>query len=435
MKMTRSMHLVLVSVCVVWAVVVGPLFPVHAAPTGVRPSTVSMAMIFDYHVPPKQLEHDEVAANVGYVWGANSPELPGGSARHDYYAAWAQGWCPGRGLSTRCPKGGPPSFPWLKKHHPSWILWRTNKKGVPTVPARSRPNPGPIVDFTNPAVQQYWIQHYIAPYLKLGFTGIGWDNPLVYDPYGAVGHYSIRHHFVRQYRGTLQDGSWVRAQTKALGAFLRRARAIDPKAKFALNTNFDCLYAKMASWAMPLRYVDTIVDEQGYSFWGPRKYNYIPAGPGTYCANRWLAKTDAFIRMQKAGKRVVLINEEPYRVHAFMTNTNRRARRDLQWVLANYLLVKYSHTYFWFGGVQQYGYPVFEQREEMVDLGKPRGDMRPSQGVYVRFFTKGMALVNPSPTKWFTVSLGNGTYKTLYGQNVNSVTMSPHSGLVLALRH
>jgi len=134
------------------------------------------------------------------------------------------------------------------------------------------------------------------------------------------------------------------------------------------------------------------------------------------------------------GKQLVLVDAEPYHVYPYITDTNPRARADFEWDLANYLLVKYRHTYLWFGDVQQYGYPVFVQREELADLGHATGDMRPDQGIYARWFTKGLALVNPSPFQSFPLAFQSGKYEDLYGQDVNHVTMPPHSGLVLVLR-
>jgi Hypothetical glycosyl hydrolase family 15 len=396
-------------------------------------TSVASALIFDYKIPPDNEIAAEERGHVGYVWGADSPEVPGGSAIHMHYVAWAQGFCPNVGIYGKCPNGGPPSFPWLRKYHPSWILWQTNNQGVPISPARSRGDPGPIVDFTNPAVRRYWFIHYVKPSLGLGFNGIAWDNPLVDNTYGAVGHFDSHHHFMRQFTGNMSDVRWAKAQVRALGAFLRLSRAVDPGAQFAFNANFDCTYVRESLWLLLLRYVDTVVDEQGYTNWGEGGINWLTSSPGPYCINRWLSKTKTFIAMQKAGKSLVLINAEPYIVHPFMTDTDPTARADLEWSLANYFLVKYSHTYFWFGGSQQYGYPVFQQREEMVNLGRPLGDMRPGQGVYVRWFSKGVALVNPSPSEPFTVTLQTGRYEDLYGQRVNRVTMPAHSGLVLLL--
>jgi len=397
--------------------------------------SVAAALIFDYNIPKQQVAADEIRAHVGYVWAASAPEQPGGLARHDHYVAWAQGWCPAKGLvpQGKCPQGGAPSYGWLKAHHPNWILWQVNKLGVPTRPAKSWVNPGPILDFTNPAVQHYWIAHYIGPYLNEGFDGIAWDNPLVYNAYGAAGHVDSHHRFVRQFSGSYLQMSWDEAQSQALGSLLHQARAVDSKASFSLNANFDCKYAPIAAWLAPMRYVDTIVDEEGYSSWGGRA-RYIPASPGPYGNNRWLDKTQAFIRLERGGKRLVLINQEPYPVHPYMTDKDTRAQADLEWALANYLLVRYRHTYFWFGGIQQYGYPIFQQSEESVDVGTATSNMTPDQGVYVRWFSKGMALVNPSPAGTITVTLQAGRYKNLYGQNVDRLTMGPGSGVVLVRR-
>ncbi|MGI8824504.1 MAG: hypothetical protein ACR2JC_02450, partial [Chloroflexota bacterium] len=108
-----------------------------------------------------------------------------------------------------------------------------------------------------------------------------------------------------------------------------------------------------------------------------------------------------------------------------------QARFDLQWALANYLLVKYKHTYFWWGGAAQYGYAPFLQREEEAQIGSPADDFYASQNVYMRDFSNGLALVNPSSRSPFTISLPAGRYQDLYGNAISTYTMQPHSGLVL----
>jgi hypothetical protein len=453
MTRPKKLALALPLLAALCAIVTGPTFAAHTAtikhpvirrspapiqaassparPTALGAASVESALIFNGNVSPYHVARYERSVHVGYVWGAAAPEVPGGTARHDRYEAWDQGWCPGRWLPLdgKCPRGGPPSYPWLERHHPTWLLWKVNKLGVPTKPARSRWNPGPIVDFTNPAVQKYWMKHYVGPPLKEGFDGIAWDGPLAFDPYGAAGHFDARHHFVHQYAGTYQDPKWAAAQAQALGTFLRLSRAINPHVEFALDQFLDCTFQE-SLWVLPFSYADTIVDEEGYTNWGTR-HNYISSNPGAFCPNQWLEKTLTYIRMQKTGTRLVLIDAEPYRVHSYMTDRNAKARADFEWAFANYLLIKYSHTYFWFGGGFQYGYPVFVQRQELIDLGHPLGDMAPSQGLYIRWFTKGMVLVNPSATLTFNVALLPGKYEYQNGQKINRVAMKPHSGLVL----
>lgn len=453
MKFTLVVSLTFVSACGAGAIGLSPLAAATAhsvslgqdlgrrseQPAGIRtavstPTTIASAFVFDAKIPVDQVMTDEISSNVGYDWGANAPEQSGGPARHDLYMAWAQGWCPGVGIYGPCPNGGPPSLQWLNANHPDWVLWQTNKQGVPTVPAHSKSNPGPIVDFANPAVQQFWMDNYITPGLSAGYNGIAVDGPLSFDPYGAVGHYNAQQQFVKQYSGKYVDKSWAKAQTTALSDFLKLARLVRPGAEIALDQFLDCS-VKEPLWALPFAHAaDTIVDEEGYTDWGTR-HPWTTSAPGSYCANQWLEKTKTYIQLEKAGEHLVLINAVPFHVTPYMTDTNMTARAALQWSLANYLLVKYSHTYFWFGTYQAYGFPTVPESEESVNLGRALGDMKSSQHVYVRFFKKGMALVNPSPKKSFTVSLSKATYKNLYRKNLNRVKMGPHSGLILLLRH
>lgn len=409
-----------------------PALRPYALPTNVRPTTVAQALIFDSNVPAGTLQTQETNENVGYVWGASEPEVPGGSAWHDLYGAWAQGWCPGYTLYDPCPpNSGPPSYPWLEKYHPDWLLWQTNRKGTPTRYAISFANPGPIVDFTNSALQQFWINRFLGPFLRSGYNGVSWDNPTAYNPYAAVGHYDTKGRFVKLYSGASQDPTWAKKQAQALSQFLQRAQRIRPSAQFSLNASADCLYASKYLWSFPLKYVHTVADEEGYTYWGNKK-PWVTSSPGPYCSNRWLQKTQTFIALQKAGKWLVLIDQVPiHNLTPYMTDTDATARSYMQWALANYFLVKYTHTYFWFGKPQVYGNPIIDQHELLANLGTPVGDMKSTSHVYERTYTKGLAIVNPSPGRTYTVALPRGKYKSLYGQQMNSATMGPHTGLVL----
>jgi hypothetical protein len=128
------------------------------------------------------------------------------------------------------------------------------------------------------------------------------------------------------------------------------------------------------------------------------------------------------------------MNPESYSVTAYMTDTNSQARFDLQWSLANYLLIKYNHTYFrWGGHTAQYGYPLIPQHEYQTvqAIGSPTDDFYASQQVYLRDFSNGLAVVNPDRYNSYTVTFPAGKYQDLYGNPITSVSMPAHSGLVL----
>ena len=62
-------------------------------------------------------------------------------------------------------------------------------------------------------------------------------------------------------------------------------------------------------------------------------------------------------------------------------------------------------------------------------IGNPIGKYYSSQNIYMRDFTGGKVLLNPS-TSTYTINLG-GSYKTLDGTTVSSITMNPHTGEIL----
>src|SRR5437588_12113199 len=91
------------------------------------------------------------------------------------------------------------------------------------------------------------------------------------------------------------------------------------------------------------------------------------------------------------------------------------SRTEVQWVLANYLLVKGRHTYVFITGVQEYGY-LYLRPEYAAQIGSPIGAMSGKGPIYFRNFTHGLAIVNPSASHGYTVQLPANTYKDLYGQ-------------------
>jgi hypothetical protein len=71
------------------------------------------------------------------------------------------------------------------------------------------------------------------------------------------------------------------------------------------------------------------------------------------------------------------------------------------------------------------------QRLHALDLGNPSSDYYniSQTSVYARDFASGKILVNPS-TSSYTINLG-GSYKTLDGRTVSSITMNAHTGEIL----
>jgi len=66
-----------------------------------------------------------------------------------------------------------------------------------------------------------------------------------------------------------------------------------------------------------------------------------------------------------------------------------------------------------------------------TDVGVPveAYHKRSDSSIYEREYSKSLALVNPT-NSYYTISLG-GTYRTLAGSWITSITIAPHTGVIL----
>ena len=182
----------------------------------------------------------------------------------------------------------------------------------------------------------------------------------------------------------------------------------------SVNFSYDFNYPADLQTLMSL--IDIDDDEQGFT-------NGNNAPPWHYTDSQWLAKAQVLQAYLAQGHGWFMVNQEPV---AFNQVTND----EVQWVLANYLLLKNNASYFYISGYQQYGYLNWRP-EYTAPIGSASGQFYASQNVYMRDFTNGKAMVNPSSTQTYTVTLPANTFQDLYGNAVNSVTLGIHSGIVL----
>ncbi|HEV3353116.1 MAG TPA: putative glycoside hydrolase [Acidimicrobiales bacterium] len=99
--------------------------------------------------------------------------------------------------------------------------------------------------------------------------------------------------------------------------------------------------------------------------------------------------------------------------------------------VASFLLGTNGNQYFDFDTNQTDGAVVPDHPYDHVNVGQPSGSYALKTNVYVRYFTNGVAVVNPSKTNTYTFALG-GTYRNLQGQSVSSVTLAPDTGDVFS---
>jgi hypothetical protein len=352
-----------------------------------------------------------------YVWGADNAaghsNISGGTGVfHEAYIPWARD----QKLRTTA---------WWKAHHPTWIEYTAaNHSTVATTFGQDTP----ILDVTNPDVQAY-IEQQAKADLAGGFQGISWDNGLDTNGSGAGGHYDATGKWVQQYSGAEYDQTYANANNAAFKAVVANIHASYPHASDTVNQRFECIQVGQDAMASDS---DMVLDEGGFTdFAGTDLTN-----SSTYaCSSKmWLHTVRWDVAIQKAGHGMVFLNEESsYKVTAHMTDSNLKARADLEYALANYFLVKYAHAYFWWSGLQQSGGPPVSQAEYAAagTIGYATDDYYATQNVYARDYSDGLTLVNPDPSKTYTVHLSK-SYKDLRGKRVSgSITLGPHSGAVL----
>jgi hypothetical protein len=365
---------------------------------------IHVALPFDYHVSDPSAENGKV----DYVWGsqwANSTSTVYKSFYIQYdLDADTRWYSKAHDLS------------WWKANHPDWIEYRCDR----TTPAwEFNATTAVPLDVTNPAVRNYIQQTFLAPTLSSGsgYQGIGFDNP-AFQNAGSwtgqrCGHFNASGQWIQQFNGTKDDPAYRQAIIDWAKDTHTWIHANFPKATMLVNFSYDDTFPQ-DSYELA-KYVDILLDEQGFT--------HGNNGPGKYTDGVWLRKMQWIQQSLALGHGIISINQEP-------VNFSSLSVDQVQWALANYLLVKNNASMVYICGHQEYG-SIYVRPEYSAQIGSPTGDMTATQNVYMRTFTNGLALVNPSSTASHTVTL-SGAHHDLYGHAVGSqVTLPPATGLVL----
>lgn len=367
-------------------------------------SGIHVALPFDYRTTPTAM-----AGKVGYVWGS---EWPGAQPQvyRSLYLPYDRDENP-RDYSAAH------DLAWWQANHPDWIEYRCDRR-TPAFEFGQTANVP--LDITNPAVLAYVENTYIIPALGPagGYQGIGFDNPdfrNAGDWTGQrCGHYDAAGHWVQQFNGTSNDPAYRSAILTWEQIIYQWMHAHFPSATMAVNFSYDPAFA--ADSLQMLRYLDIDIDEQGFT-------NGNNGPPWQYTDGAWQANMQALEFNAGLGHGLFSINQEPVAFSGLTT-------AEVQWALANYLLVKNQASFLYICGTQEYG-SLFLRPEYNAPIGTPVGTMRAWQSVFVRYFSQGMAIVNPSSTAWRVVRLP-ATYHDLYGHTLRgSLRLAPASGLVL----
>jgi len=354
--------------------------------------------IFNYHVKDPQDE----AGKVDLVWGSDFPTQPEG-VFNTYYFPWDR--APGIKVD-----GVLHDLAWFQANHPDWIVYTCDK----TTPAWAFKNTRAVpLDITNPAVLEYIMQTYLVPAIQQGYQGIAFDNIMIfYNSFNRCGVWR-NGEWVQQFTGAPNEAAFLASILSWAEWAYTRLHALDT----AVLINFSYDFRLPDASNKMYRYMDVAAPERGFT-------NGDSCERGHYLSDdTWLTNMRALQALDANGKGFAAMNCTPV---PFAQVTQEQK----QWILANYLLVKGKHSYVAITGIQEYG-RILTAPEYSAPIGHAVNTMYESQGVYMRDFSNGKAMVNPSKDISFTVSLPAGVYEDLYGQSLNDVTLEARSGIVL----
>jgi len=387
-------------------IVTSTIFPLTNTPINLEPAITPKGKIFK---PPDTTENihvaqifndwvtnpDEEIGKVDLVWGSSYAAKPKGVYNLFYYPF-------DRDLD-RDIGGTNHDINWYLTNHPDWIEYTCDK----TTPAYEYGGRQVPIDITNPAVLDYIMQTYIIPAIQKGYQGIAFDNVDFNNNGGRC--------------GVWRDGQWV-GQPNYIENLLVWAEWMythlhAKNVLVAMNFPFD-INQPRESYQL-YQFIDIVVDERGFTNWGGGQGNYLSN-------NTWLTNMLALESLDANEKGFVTINEmpEPF---------TQVSQKEKQWALANYLLAKGKYSYIAITGIQEYGY-LFNTPEYFAAIGYALNFMYKEQGVYMRDFSTGKAIVNPSASQSFTISLIANKYQDLYGNKLNTITLEPRGGIVLIAR-
>jgi hypothetical protein len=292
--------------------------------------------------------------------------------------------------------------------HPDWVLYQCDR----VTPAYQFGDPNVPLDFTNPAVVAWQVQTYALPASKRGYDAIAADNVDFGNYYNSCGIYK-NGQWVQLFSGQPTDKNWQSAllnwlsQMKTILHGFAHPLALIPNLAFGGLSFVDPLILQAADLS------DGTLDEGGFTYYGS----------GYVTGAAWIQHIQYIEYLQAENKPCFIVNNVP-----------TMNRFNIQWALASYLMGKERFSEIYMAKMQKYGVNNW-LAEYNAQIGSPNGSMYQSQNVYWRDYTTGESIVNPNPTSTFKITLNPSVhYVDLYGNTVSgTVTMPPHSGLVLLL--
>jgi hypothetical protein len=284
------------------------------------------------------------------------------------------------------------------RNHPDWFL---------TDPGGSRLNSyyfqqAWMMDVGNPAYQASWLSNVLSD-VRSG----GWDGVLLDDTNTDMS-WHLHGRTIGRYPTSAAWRAATRSMLATVGPALRSSGFL---AIPNLSAPWASDYDAHATWSDWLQFTSGAMQEY-YSKWGS-------TASGWFAGNDWTYRQQFQELTESAGK-----------IFLGLTYAPKADERSMAYARANFLLFDQPAN----GGALLFEASDPEAQDPYgagwtADVGSPVGARFQAGSAWRRNFTGGTVVVNPTSST-VTVSLG-GTYATLGGSQVTSVTLGPTSGAIL----
>ncbi len=378
---------------------------------------IHLGLASDRHI---QSLKNEMAA-VDYVWGAVNLHIP--RVHKSFYFKFDRaGGYPGEiGFPAYYDKS------WFLKNHPDWLVYLCDK----TTLAYEFHDPNVPLDITNPHVLQFMLDTWIYPALNMGYDGIGFDNVNLDNMSNRCGIWKSDSHgrsiwtYLYGSPSSIGGQLYVASVVNWAKFMYHAIHTYKPGATMEMNfspRNGGVLSKGLAFNEQLLPYIDVDIDESGLT--------NRAGNPAMTTDLSWELEAEFAEKLAALGKGQFFITGYPE------PNLQSISKAERQWTLSNYLMFKGIHTYLFISSApddygSSYGY-INIIPEYSVKIGHALNTMYQLQGVYMRDYSHGKAIVNPSSSHTSVISLLPNRYKDLYGNVIQgSITLQPHSGMVL----
>jgi len=341
-------------------------------------------------------------ARADYIWGGGTPSS----------ATYIEGYFP-FDVDWVVARRGYHDFGWWRRHHPDWIVYRCNRR----TPAYYGDSPQVPLDMSNPNVRRYQLAKALS-LLSQGYSGVDIDNFTLTNYQSRCGAY--RHgvwkplHYQQNGFGGYGDAQLIKDMIAWLRFVSDRVHGAYPGATVTVNSSV--MLDGGVEFARRLEpYVDGVFDEGSFT----------QSGAGRLTDEGWQTEVAWAEELARNNKAFVLNELLDDSGDSAVTSS------QLNWALANYLLVKGEHTYTYvYGNVYRYG-TYYDRPAYHVPIGHPISARYERGMVQFRDYSGGETVVNPSSTTTYEVQLPGAYTDTSGGLVLGSIILPPASGVVL----